>query len=339
MVKPVYAYRLLDRYWDRRSCIFGWSGTFMNMIVKSRGGTEQRRISKLPWTPCAAMEIRRAVARREFLLVYQPMVDLHTGQITSCEALLRWSHPKHGVILPADFLLLAERMRLMPRVGTWVLYEALMQATTWPDQISVAVNLSATQFLAGNLPQVVREALMATGLIPSRLELEITETIEPLAGSSLWDTLHQLQRLGVRLSLDDFGIGHSSVHRLRSFAFDKIKIDRSFVEGFPDRVEHLRFIRAVIALGTELGITTTAEGAETRSEVERLRLEGCSEVQSFFFSPALSSDEIREFLVLAQRRRLTSALLDRRRLRNPLYHEWNTIRPDAISRSPIHRPR
>ena len=302
------------------------------MIVKSRGGAEQRWISKLPWTRCAAMEIRRAVARREFLLVYQPMVDLHTGRVTSCEALLRWNHPKHGVILPADFLLLAERMRLMPRVGTWVLREALMQATTWPDEINVAVNLSATQFLAGDLPQVVRDALTATGLVPGRLELELTETIEPLAGSSLWDTLDQLQRLGVRLSIDDFGIGHSSVHRLRGFAFDKIKIDRSFVEGFPDRAEHLRFIRAVIALGAELGITTTAEGAETRSEVEGLRLEGCSEVQSFFFSRALPSDEIREFLTLAQPRGLTSALFDQRRLRNPLCHPRNTIRPaDSMS--------
>ena len=302
------------------------------MIVKSQGGAEQRWISKLPWTRCTAMEIRRAVARWEFLLVYQPMVDLHTGRVTSCEALLRWNHPKHGVILPADFLVIAERMRLMPRVGTWVLYEALMQARTWPDEISVAVNLSATQFLAGDLPQVVRDALSATGLIPGRLELEITETIEPLAGSTLWDTLDQLQRLGVRLSIDDFGIGHSSVHRLRGFAFDKIKIDRSFVEGFPDRAEHLRFIRAVIALGTELGITTTAEGAETRSEVEGLRLEGCSEVQSFFFSRALPSDEIREFLILAQPRGLTSALFDRRRLANPLHHPRNTIRPaDSMS--------
>jgi EAL domain-containing protein (putative c-di-GMP-specific phosphodiesterase class I) len=302
------------------------------MIVKSQGGAEQRWISKLPWTRCTAIEIRRAVARREFLLVYQPMVDLHTGRVTSCEALLRWNHPKHGVILPADFLVIAERMRLMPRVGTWVLYEALMQATTWPDEISVAVNLSATQFLAGDLPQVVRDALSATGLIPGRLELEITETIEPLAGSTLWDTLDQLQRLGVRLSIDDFGIGHSSIHRLRGFAFDKIKIDRSFVEGFPDRAEHLRFIRAVIALGTELGITTTAEGAETRSEVEGLRLEGCSEVQSFFFSRALPSDEIREFLTLAQPRGLTSALFDRRGLRNPLCHARNTIRPaDSMS--------
>jgi EAL domain-containing protein (putative c-di-GMP-specific phosphodiesterase class I) len=282
----------------------------MDLIVKSRGGAEERGVSKLPWTLCAATEMRRAVAQREFSLAYQPMVDLNDGRITSCEALLRWNHPTHGVILPADFLLLAEQMRLMPLVGSWVLREALMQATTWPGEISVAVNLSTTQFLAGDLPQVVREALMATGLIPSRLELEITETIEPLAGSTLWDTLDQLQRLGVRLSIDDFGVGHSSVHRLRGFAFDKIKIDRSFIQGFPERAEHLRFIRAAIALGTELGITTTAEGAETRSEVEGLRLEGCTEVQSFFFSRALPSNEIREFLALAQRRGLTSMLFD-----------------------------
>jgi len=309
----------------------------MDLIVKSRGGAEERRVSKLPRTLCAAMEMRRAVAQREFSLVYQPMVDLDDGRITSCEALLRWNHPKHGVILPADFLLLAERMRLMPLVGSWVLREALMQATTWPGEISVAVNLSATQFLAGDLPQVVHEALTASGVIPSRLELEITETIEPLAGRSLWDTLDQLQRLGVRLSIDDFGVGHSSVHRLRGFAFDKIKIDRSFIQGFQERDEHLQFIRAVIALGTELGITTTAEGAETRSEVEGLRLEGCTEVQSFFFSRALPSNEIREFLALAQHHGTMTALFDARCAPNPPRDPRNTIgSPDAISRTPMY---
>jgi EAL domain-containing protein (putative c-di-GMP-specific phosphodiesterase class I) len=248
----------------------------------------------------SSKEVKNALSNAEFSLVYQPMIELHTGRITSCEALLRWNHPLRGMILPGEFLNIAEEMGVMPYLGRWVLRAALTQAATWPNGIRVAVNISAAQFLLGDLPQVVRDALAATGFDPRRLELEITEAVQPSTDDSFLGTLHQLRRLGAHLSIDDFGIGHSSLHRLRSFTFDKIKIDQSFVSGFPERADHAAFIRAIIQLGTELGITTTAEGAETRSEVFGLRAERCTEAQGFFFSHALATAELRDFIGLAQ---------------------------------------
>jgi EAL domain-containing protein (putative c-di-GMP-specific phosphodiesterase class I) len=206
------------------------------------------------------------------------------------------------MILPGAFLNIAEEMGVMPSLGSWVLRAALAQAATWPNKIRVAVNISAAQFLLGDLPQVVGDALAATGLDPRRLELEIAETVEPSADDTFLGTLHQLRRLGTHLSIDDFGIGHSSLDRLRRFTFDKIKIDRSFVTGFPARTNRASFVRAIIQLGTELGITTTAEGAETSSEVFGLKAERCTEVQGFFFTHALPSAELRNFIALAQHR-------------------------------------
>jgi EAL domain-containing protein (putative c-di-GMP-specific phosphodiesterase class I) len=249
-------------------------------------------------------EIARAFSDGEFSLVYQPMIDLHTGRITACEALLRWNHPLSGVILPGEFVSLVEEFGLMPRLGRWVLDTALAEAATWPGGTRVAVNISATQFLAGDLAQVVHDALMTAYVDPRRLELEVTETIHPLPDDTFLRTLHQLRCLGVLLSIDDFGVGHSSFCRLRDFAFDKIKIDRSFVRGFPERADHLGFIRSIIQLGTRLGIPTTAEGAETRSEVDGLRVERCTEVQGFFFSHAQSRAGIRDLISRAQRRPL-----------------------------------
>jgi EAL domain-containing protein (putative c-di-GMP-specific phosphodiesterase class I) len=150
----------------------------------------------------------------------------------------------------------------------------------------------------------VRDALTDANLDPRRLELEVAETIQPLPGNAFLRTLHELRCLGVLLSIDDFGVGHSSFCRLRDFAFDKIKIDRSFVSGFPGRPDHAGFVRAIIQLGTQLGIATTAEGAETRSEVDGLRAERCTEAQGFFFSHAHSGAGIRDFISRAQRRRI-----------------------------------
>jgi EAL domain-containing protein (putative c-di-GMP-specific phosphodiesterase class I) len=282
-------------------------------------------VGKLLFLPdISSLEVKRAFSNSEFSLAYQPMIELHTGRITSCEALLRWNHPLRGMILPRQFLNIAEEMEVMPCLGRWVLRAALAQAATWPDGIRVAVNISAAQFLLGDLPQVVREALAATGLDPRRLELEITETIQPSPDDTFLRTLYQLRRLGARLSIDDFGIGHSSLRRLRGFAFDKIKIDRSFVSGFPERAVDAAFVRAIIRLGAELGVTTTAEGAETRSEVAGLRAERCTEVQGFFFSHALPTAEIRDFITLAQHQGIrhpagvTRDALSLRRLRTEL---------------------
>jgi EAL domain-containing protein (putative c-di-GMP-specific phosphodiesterase class I) len=274
----------------------------MNVITKTGPAVGECLAEKPLSLPCTwPLEMKRALSEGEFSLVYQPMIELDCGRITSCEALLRWNHPVCGTILPGEFVKIAEDTGVMPRLGGWVLRAALAQAATWPDEIKVAVNVSAAQFLTGDLPQVVWEALAASSFDPRRLELEMTETIQPSADNSLRETLHQLRRIGVRLSIDDFGVGHSSLHRLRGFAFDKIKIDRSFVNGFPERADHAAFIRAVIGLGTELGMTTTAEGAETRSQVEELRAARCTEVQGFFFSRARPTTEIRDFLSLAQR--------------------------------------
>jgi EAL domain-containing protein (putative c-di-GMP-specific phosphodiesterase class I) len=251
-------------------------------------------------------EMERAFSAAEFSLVYQPMINLRTGRITACEALLRWQHPKWGNILPGDFVSVLEEFGFMPSLGRWVLREAIAEAASWPGGTRVAVNISASQFLAGDLSQVVRDALTAANFDPDRLELEMTETIEPLPDNAFLETLHRLRSLGVHLSIDDFGVGHSSLHRLQDFTFDKIKIDRSFVSGFPGRADYAGFVRAVIQLGTDLGIATTAEGAETRSEVDGLRAEHCTEVQGFFFSPARSRAEIRDVITRAQRHPLGS---------------------------------
>jgi len=274
----------------------------MNTTAKNgAAGGECRRGESSLVPRISPSEMARAFSDAEFSLVYQPMIDLHTGQITTCEALLRWNHPLSGVILPGEFVSLVEEFGFMPRLGRWVLHAALAEAATWPGGTRVAVNISAAQFLAGDLAQVVHDALTTANLDPRRLELEVTETIQPLPDNAFLRTLHQLRCLGVLLSIDDFGIGHSSFYRLRDFAFDKIKIDRSFVSGFPGRADHAGFIRAIIQLGTELGIVTTAEGAETRSEVDGLRAEGCTEVQGFFFGHAHSAAEIRDFINRAQR--------------------------------------
>src|SRR5437016_3548211 len=286
----------------------------MNTTTKNGAADGDCRGGKSSWLVPRIFpaEMDRAISDSEFSLAYQPMIDLQTGRITTCEALLRWNHPLRGVTLPGDFVSFVEEFGFMPRLGQWVLHAALAEAATWPGGIRVAVNISAAQFLAGDLARVVRDALQAANLDPGRLELEVAETIQPLADNVFLRTLHQLRGLGVLLSIDDFGVGHSSFYRLRDFAFDKIKIDRSFVGGFPGRADHAAFVRAIIQLGTRLGIATTAEGAETRSEVDGLRAERCTEVQGFFFSPAHSAVEIRDFISRSQRRSLGSFEQNRR---------------------------
>jgi EAL domain-containing protein (putative c-di-GMP-specific phosphodiesterase class I) len=249
-----------------------------------------------------AMELRRALVEEEFALVYQPMVHLQDERVTCCEALLRWHHPVRGLLAPGEFLAAAEDAGLMPQIGGWVLREALAEARMWPNDISVAVNLSPAQLAAGDLADQVKAALTANRLPPSRLELEVTETISPL-DNRLRAELQRLRELGVRLSIDDFGIGHSSLARLRSFAFDKIKIDRSFVSGLPHRAASAAIVRAIVGLGRDLGITTTAEGGETWLQVETLRALGCTELQGFFYSAGRPNREIREFLCRSRMRR------------------------------------
>ena len=242
------------------------------------------------------IDLRRALANGEFELHYQPLVDLTLDRIVAFEALLRWQHPVKGMISPADFIPVAEDIGLIIPLGEWVLREACLQAAKWPSDIKVAVNLSPAQFRSRNLTQVVFSALAQSGLSPQRLELEITESIFLADSDVNIAILHQLREFGVRISMDDFGTGYSSLSYLRSFPFDKIKIDRSFVRDIADRPDSVAIVRAISGLGRSLNISTTAEGVETMDQLDWLRAEGCTEVQGFLFSAARPASEVNALL-------------------------------------------
>ena len=237
-------------------------------------------------------DLRRAFAQAEFELHYQPLIDVASNIISGFECLLRWRHPDKGMISPAEFIPVAEDIGLIVPLGEWVLREACHEAATWPDGIKVAVNLSAVQFRSRNLVQVVMQALAQSSLAPERLELEITESILLAETDANLATLHQLRQLGVRISMDDFGTGYSSLSYLRSFPFDKIKIDRSFVKDLAQRSDCLAIVRAISGLGRSLNIITTAEGVETSEQLDWLRAEGCNQVQGYLFSAARPAAEI-----------------------------------------------
>jgi EAL domain-containing protein (putative c-di-GMP-specific phosphodiesterase class I) len=238
------------------------------------------------------IDLRHAFAKGQFELYYQPLVDVAQDCIAGFEALLRWRHPDHGMISPVDFIPVAEDIGLIVGLGEWVLRQACAEAAKWPSEIKVAVNLSPVQFRSRNLVQAVIGALAQSGLSPRRLELEITESVFLAETDANVATLHQLRDLGVRISMDDFGTGYSSLSYLRSFPFDKIKIDRSFVQDLAQRPDCLAIVRAIAGLGRSLNITTTAEGVETQAQLDWLRAEGCNEVQGYLFSPARPAAEI-----------------------------------------------
>jgi EAL domain-containing protein (putative c-di-GMP-specific phosphodiesterase class I) len=198
---------------------------------------------------------------------------------------MRWNHPERGVIAPDDFISVAEEIGLIVPIGDWVLKQACRDAAKWPGKLTVAVNLSAVQFRNPTLALSVVGALGASGLPASRLELEITETVLLQDSKSVLDVLHQIRELGVRISMDDFGTGYSSLSYLRSFPFDKIKIDRSFIRELGKKNDCVAIIRAVTRLGRSLGMITTAEGVETKEQLGILRAEGCTQVQGYLFSP------------------------------------------------------
>jgi EAL domain-containing protein (putative c-di-GMP-specific phosphodiesterase class I) len=223
---------------------------------------------------------------------YQPLIDLRTGRITGLEALIRWPDPARGFISPAEFIPVAEETGLISALGVQMLRRACRDAAAWPDDVRVAVNLSPLQFRVGSLLSVVMEALRQSGLPPTRLELEITETLLLDKSEAVLATLHALRALGVRISMDDFGVGYSSLSYLRSFPFDKIKIDQSFVRGVGDNREAQAIIRAIVSLGASLGVIITGEGVETVAEMSCLRAAGCHEAQGFLFSAARPNDEI-----------------------------------------------
>jgi diguanylate cyclase (GGDEF)-like protein len=246
--------------------------------------------------------LRSALANGELDLYYQPLLNLKRNEISCFEALLRWRTADGEMIPPGEFVPLAEETGLIVPMGEWALRHAVAEAAKWPRQIRLAVNLSPVQFNSRNLVQIVMSALAASGLEASRLELEITESLLLQDRETTLATLHQLRDLGVRISMDDFGTGFSSLNYLRSFPFDKLKVDRCFIAGLAEgNEESLAIVRAVAQLGASLGIATTAEGVETQAQLEVARREGFTEVQGFWLAEPRSAAEIAEAYDLYRR--------------------------------------
>ncbi|MEJ1126936.1 PAS domain S-box protein [Variovorax sp. CCNWLW225] len=264
--------------------------------AKAAGGRSLQRYARsmdvhLQTRQALKLSMREALAHGEFEVHFQALVSLVSNRCTSFEALVRWRHPDRGMISPADFIPIAEETGLIVELGEWVLGEACREAATWPDGIGVAVNLSPVQFGAGNLVEVIRNALDASALSPSRLQLEITESVLLGSDDQNLRTLQQIRQLGVKIAMDDFGTGYSSLGYLRSFPFDKIKVDRSFIADLPDR-KSLAIIRAVAGIGTSLGIATTVEGVETEAQLQIIRQEGFDEAQGYLFARPVPASQV-----------------------------------------------
>ncbi len=230
------------------------------------------------------VELRKALSSNLFELYYQPLFDLQQDRIDGFEALIRWNHPQRGVVSPAEFIPLAEELGLITELGEWVLREACREAQKWPGASRVAVNVSPVQFRTGRLGFAVADALTMSGLAPNRLELEITESVILDNTGATITLLQDLRRLGVKISMDDFGTGYSSLSYLRSFAFDKIKIDQSFIRDLDSKADSTVIVGAIIGLCRSLGMRVTAEGVETQAQLDFLLAEGCTEAQGYFFS-------------------------------------------------------
>jgi diguanylate cyclase (GGDEF)-like protein len=241
------------------------------------------------------LDLRQAVAERGFEIYYQPIVDLGTGTIAGCEALLRWRHPERGFVSPAEFVPIAEDIGLIDEIGEWVLNSACAEAATWPSQVRIAVNVSPTQFRSRTLALKVAAALARTGLSPERLELEITEAVLIQDHQAAIESLDQLRALGVSIALDDFGTGYSSLSYLHRFPFDKIKIDRSFISNLSDE-KSLPILQAALGIAASQKMITTAEGVETETQRTLLRDLGCTQMQGYLFSAARPAGEIRPLL-------------------------------------------
>ncbi|MBR0949322.1 putative bifunctional diguanylate cyclase/phosphodiesterase [Bradyrhizobium canariense] len=242
-------------------------------------------------------DLRNGIVAGEFELHYQPVVKTDGREISGFEALIRWRHPRRGLVAPNSFIPLAEEIGLIVPIGEWVIRQACATASRWPGHLHVAVNISAVQFRQPGLMEVIVGALAASGLDPRRLEIEITESVLLQDRNGTLTTLHQLRALGIKVAMDDFGTGYSSLTYLQCFPFDKIKIDRSFVSGVENDAGSLSIVRAVAALARGMGMTTTAEGVETEEQRDRIAAEGCTEMQGYLFSRPLPAAEIeRRFL-------------------------------------------
>jgi predicted signal transduction protein with EAL and GGDEF domain len=243
------------------------------------------------------LDLRHALASNSFQVFYQPLFDLRTKKISTCEALLRWPHPLRGMISPAEFIPVAEEMGLIVDLGKWVLYEACRTCATWPGNVRVAVNLSANQFRRGNIVKTIRDALADTGLEPNRLEIEITESVLFQDARATSTILHELRDFGVRVSLDDFGTGYSSLSYLQSLPLNKVKIDRSFLKGLETGDRALVLLRGIAKLSAALGLAVTVEGIETAEQLALIVAEeSVTEAQGWLFAPALPAKEVRLLL-------------------------------------------
>ena len=238
------------------------------------------------------LDLRAAIHADQLQLHYQPLVNIETGETVAYEALLRWSHPQKCMIPPDQFIPIAEESGLIVSLGEWVIRTALWELTNWPEHLHVSVNLSPVQMRSPNLIPTIVNALAATGVKPGRLELEITESVLMNDSEANVELLHKIRGLGVRIALDDFGTGYSSLNYLRNFPFDKIKIDRCFVEDVDSREDCRAIIRAVTGLASSLGMITTAEGVERDDQLEQLRSEGCEQVQGYLFSKAVPAESV-----------------------------------------------
>jgi predicted signal transduction protein with EAL and GGDEF domain len=253
------------------------------------------------------LDLRAAFEAEAFDLHYQPIYDLAQERICGFEALLRWTHPTRGRVSPAEFVPLAEEIGLIVPLGEWVLRRACREAVGWPEGLKVAVNVSAAQFTSSALIGTVKAALAESGLPARRLELEITESVLLVNGSATVAILHGLRDLGVRIAMDDFGTGYSSLSYLRSFPFDKMKVDQSFTRDLTVEQGSDFIVRAVVSLAASLGMTTTAEGVETPEQLAWLREEGCDEVQGYLFSPPVPASALPALLDLWNGRKRRAA--------------------------------
>jgi diguanylate cyclase (GGDEF)-like protein len=242
------------------------------------------------------MEMRAALKNGEFLLHFQPIVSVTTGRIVAFEALIRWQHPTRGLMGPANFIPLAESTRYIVPIGEWVIREACRVAATWPDDIKVAVNLSPVQFQRSDITPVVIDALATSGIAPERLELEITESVLLDKSDKHVRTLEALREIGATISMDDFGTGFSSLSYLRTFPFDKIKIDQSFIQSLADDKRSLDIITAIAGLGRSFGMKTVAEGVETALQYAAIAEQGCTEVQGRYYAMPMTPEDVTDLL-------------------------------------------
>ncbi len=261
------------------------------------------------------MDLRAALVSGEFELHYQPLINLQTGETTAFEALVRWNHPRRGIVMPDDFIPLAEETGLIVQLGEWVIRNACSEVAHWPEHLHVSVNLSPAQMRSSALIGTVFNAVASAGIAPERLQLEITETVLMHDSEVNLATLHKLRDFGVRIALDDFGTGYSSLNYLRSFPFDKIKIDKCFISEIEDNSDCQAIVHAVVTLANNLGMETTAEGVESSEQLQHLRDKGCTEAQGYLFSRPERAEQF----------------TDLRRAQSPTAATGNIVVPTSIS--------